>query len=165
MTPHLCGPALGSGRRRKGGWWCLTFLTAWLLAGVAGSVSAQQALPTVTLSAGLYVIEAEVASTPAHTQRGLMFRESLGPRHGMLFVFDQQTQHCMWMVNTLIPLSVAFLRDDGTITNIEHMTPQTRTSHCADEPVSLALEMAQGWFEERGIEAGDRIRGLPQVTP
>ncbi len=125
----------------------------------------QATLPVTQLSAGLYVIHAEVASTPAQLQRGLMFRESLGPQHGMLFHFGQRTRHCMWMLNTLIPLSVAFLRYDGTITNIEDMAPHTRNGHCATEPVQFALEMEQGWFEQRGIEAGDRIRGLPPTTP
>lgn len=144
------------------------------LAGLAGVVLAwgaapvalaqgQAPLPTVRLSAGLYVIQAEVAQTPAQLQQGLMFRTAMAPQAGMLFIFERTHRHCMWMRNTLIPLSVAFLRDDGTIVNIEDMAPRTETSHCATEPVRLALEMNQGWFAQRGIQPGQRIRGLPTL--
>lgn len=154
------------GRRRFAG-----LLGAMLLASTAPFVLAQSQsqpqppLPTLRLTAGLYVIQAEVASTPAQLQYGLMFRQRLEPQQGMLFLFPRPTEQCMWMVNTLLPLSVAFLRDDGTIVNIEDMAPQTRTSHCATEPVRFALEMNRGWFAERGLGPGDRIRGLPESAP
>lgn len=90
-----------------------------------------------------------------------MFRERLKPNHGMLFVFDERSIQCMWMRNTLIALSVAFLDDDGTIVNIEQMQPKTETSHCAKRPVRLALEMDRGWFEQRGLRPGSKIGGLP----
>lgn len=123
----------------------------------------QAPLPTLRLSAGLYVIQAEVARTSEQLQQGLMFRPELGPQQGMLFIFPQPQQQCMWMLNTSVPLAVAFLKDDGTIVNIEHMAPHTRTSHCSSQPVRLALEMSQGWFEQRGIKPGSRIRGLPKL--
>ncbi|GAA5234859.1 DUF192 domain-containing protein [Verticiella sediminum] len=118
-------------------------------------------LPVIALTAGMYRIEAEVAATPQEMQTGLMHRESLPDSRGMLFMFRQPGTQCMWMRNTLIPLSVAFLRDDGTIVNIEDMAPQTETSHCSTEPVRTALEMNAGWFDKRGLKPGATIRGIP----
>ncbi len=135
----------------------LTF--AWLAA--ASAQQPQPALPTVKLSAGIHLITAEVAASDPSRMRGLMFRESLAPNHGMLFVFDHKAIHCMWMRNTLIPLSVAFVDDDGAIVNIEDMNPRTETSHCARRPVRFALEMERGWFARRGLGPGARLVGLP----
>jgi len=109
----------------------------------------------------MHLIRAEVASTPKTRETGLMFRERLGPNQGMLFIFDRPGIQCMWMRNTLIPLSVAFIADDGVIANIEDMEPKTETSHCAVQPVRYALEMEQGWFAKRGLKAGTRIDGIP----
>lgn len=139
-------------------WW----LATWgLLAGAAMAAQSAAPLPVTPLSAGMYLIQAEVARTPEQLQQGLMFRNELEDQHGMLFLFPVKGVQCMWMRNTLIPLSVAFLRDDGTIVNIEEMQAHSETEHCATEPVSLALEMNTGWFEKRGIRAGMRIRGIP----
>ncbi len=92
-----------------------------------------------------------------------MFREKLAAHHGMVFLFDLRAVHCMWMKNTLIPLSVAFLDDNGVILNIEDMKPQSEVSHCAAKPARFALEMNQGWFKQRGIRAGMRIEGVEQL--
>ena len=89
-----------------------------------------------------------------------MFRKSLAKNDGMLFVFDEDAEHCMWMKNTLIPLSVAFLDDHGSIINIEEMEPQTETSHCASRPARYALEMGKDWFAQRGIRPGTKLRGF-----
>lgn len=121
---------------------------------------AQTVFPTTTLSAGLFRIEAEVAATFAQRAQGLMFRSSLKPQSGMLFIFDEKDTHCMWMKNTLIALSVAFLDDEGYIVNIEDMQPQTDDNHCAQHPVRYALEMNKGWFSQKGLGPGTRIRGL-----
>jgi len=80
---------------------------------------------------------------------------------GMLFVFEQPGQQCFWMKNTLIPLSVAFLADDGSVVNIEEMAPQTLDGHCSTKPVRFVLEMNQGWFAKRGIKPGSKLRGAP----
>jgi uncharacterized membrane protein (UPF0127 family) len=123
---------------------------------------AQTTLPTTKLSAGIHLITAEVAANDPARARGLMFRESLAPNHGMLFVFDAKTVQCMWMRNTLIPLSVAFIEDDGSIVNIEDMKPHDEiTRHCSSKPVRFALEMDQGWFAKRGLKPGTRLSGLP----
>jgi uncharacterized membrane protein (UPF0127 family) len=134
-------------------------LCALLLAG--GRAAAQQPpLPTVQLGAGLYLIRAEVADRDETRAVGLMNRRSLAPNGGMLFVFDASDLHCMWMKNTLIPLSVAFIDEGGAIINIADMQPLSEESHCAARPARYALEMAQGWFAQRGFGAGLRLRGL-----
>jgi hypothetical protein len=121
---------------------------------------AQPKLPTTQLNAGIHLITAEVAGDDASRMRGLMFRESLAPNHGMLFVFAEKGVQCMWMRNTPLPLSVAFIDDDGRIVNIADMQPRTEISHCAKQPVRYALEMSQGWFAQRGIKPGTTIGGL-----
>ena len=134
-----------------------------LFAGMALTALAQdqpQALPTTQLSAGMHLIKAQLATTPNHRQIGLMFRRSMPTNEGMLFVFDSPSQQCFWMRNTLLPLSIAFLRDDGTVVNIDDMKPQTDDSHCSHQPVRFVLEMNVGWFAKRGIKAGSVIQGL-----
>jgi len=123
--------------------------------------SPAQTLPSIQLTAGIHLITAEVAASDPSRARGLMFRQGLPPNHGMLFIFDAQAIHCMWMRNTLIPLSVAFVDDDGTIVNIEDMRPHDETSHCAKRPVRFALEMAQGWFAQKGVAPGMKLGRLP----
>jgi uncharacterized membrane protein (UPF0127 family) len=137
-------------------------LLALLLA--AASAHAQQpSLPAVQLGAGMHLIRAEVADRDETRSLGLMHRTSLPPNGGMLFVFDESAVHCMWMKNTLLPLSVAFLDEAGAIVNIADMRPLDETTHCAARPARYALEMTQGWFAERGIRAGMRLRGLDQL--
>lgn len=114
-------------------------------------------LPQVEIRAGMHLIQAEVAADGPTRQRGLMMRERLGPNEGMLFVFEQKAGHCFWMKNTLIPLSIAFLDDDGSIVNIADMQPHAEDSHCPVRPVRYALEMEQGWFARRGLKAGTRL--------
>lgn len=133
-----------------------------LLASGMPALCAEPPAPVAQLSAGMYRIHAEVADSPATLQKGLMFRTELPEQNGMLFLFPSRGTQCMWMRNTMIPLSVAFLRDDGTIVNIEDMAPQTEDSHCSSEPVRAALEMKAGWFDKRGIKPGMKIRGMPR---
>lgn len=122
-----------------------------------------QGLPRVQLSAGLHLIHAEVADTFVSRMQGLMHRESMGANDGMLFIFDEPGIQCMWMKNTLIPLSVAYIADDGSIVNIEDMKPQTEDAHCTKRPVRFALEMNRGWFSSKGMGAGTKLRGLEKV--
>ena len=119
------------------------------------------AQPTVQLNAGIHLIRAEVAADFTTRMTGLMHRQSMPQNAGMLFIFDDKSIHCMWMKNTLIPLSVAFVDDDGAIVNIADMTPHSEQSHCAAKPVRYALEMNRGWFAARGIEPGARLGGMP----
>ena len=118
-------------------------------------------LPKISLSAGIHLIHAEVASDDASRAYGLMFRKHLEPTNGMLFEFPQADIQCFWMRNTLIPLSAAFIADDGSVVNIEDMAPRTDTPHCSEQPVRYVLEMNQGWFAQRGIGKNAVIKGLP----
>jgi uncharacterized membrane protein (UPF0127 family) len=121
----------------------------------------QPRLPTVTLTAGMHNIVAEVARTPLQRQIGMMMRTTMAQHEGMLFVFDEPSPQCFWMRNTLLPLSIAFIADDGTIVNVAEMQPKSDDSHCSDKPVRYALEMNQGWFSKRGLKAGTKLRGAP----
>ncbi len=139
----------------------LAALFVFVMSGTFGiSELSAQTLPVRVLTAGMYRIQAEVASTDATRTRGLMFRKELAPNSGMLFVFEQPSMQCFWMRNTLLPLSIAFILDDGTITNIADMAPMTENSHCSTAPVRYTLEMEQGWFEKHGITAGKKITGI-----
>ena len=125
---------------------------------------AAQSLPSIRLSAGIHVIEAQLARTPQQREIGLMFKKSMGPNQGMLFAFEQPSQQCFWMKNTLLPLAIAFVGDDGAIVNIDSMKPQTLDSHCSTAPVRFVLEMNEGWFVKHGIKAGQKLSGLPSVN-
>jgi len=132
--------------------------------GLAPTTQAQtgpQKLPAIRLNAGIHNISAEVAQTPEQRATGLMFRTDLGPNDGMLFVFEEPAQQCFWMKNTLVPLSVAFVGDDGKVVNVDEMKPRTLDSHCSEKPVRYVLEMNEGWFRKRGIKPGSKLQGAP----
>ena len=136
----------------------------WMSAFVAFGASAQetpQSLAAVKLSAGMHSIRAELARTPDERSIGLMFRKAMPTNDGMLFQFDQAAPQCFWMKNTLLPLSIAFIDDDGVVVNIDDMKPQTLDSHCSAKPVRYVLEMNEGWFAKRGIKPGSRVQGGP----
>lgn len=118
-------------------------------------------LPRVTLTAGMHLINAQVAATPEQRATGLMFRKEMPTSEGMLFVFEQPAGQCFWMKNTLLPLTAAFVADDGTIVNLADMKPQSLDSHCSVRPVRYVLEMHQGWFAKRGLKAGSKLSGPP----
>ena len=122
-------------------------------------------LPVIRLNAGIHVIRAEVANTFETRARGLMYRESLGPNQGMLFVFAWPERHCMWMKNTPLPLSVAFIDERGEVVSISEMVPHSEDSHCAARPARFALEMSKGWFAGKGIRAAARLQGLDKAPP
>lgn len=123
--------------------------------------SPQLNLPRVTLKAGMHLIQAQVAATPEQRATGLMHRTEMPTNEGMLFVFEQPAGQCFWMKNTLLPLTAAFVADDGTIVNLADMQPQSLDSHCSAKPVRYVLEMHQGWFAKRGIGPGFRLGGAP----
>jgi uncharacterized membrane protein (UPF0127 family) len=118
-------------------------------------------LPRVQLQAGIHNLPAQVALTPDQRATGLMHRREMPQHEGMLFVFEQPSVQCFWMKNTLLPLSIAFLTDDGTVVNLADMKPQTLDGHCSDKPVRFVLEMNQGWFAKRAIKAGAKVTGAP----
>jgi uncharacterized membrane protein (UPF0127 family) len=119
-------------------------------------------LPTIELKTGIYRIQAELADTPKAREVGLMNRTSMPTNAGMLFIFEQKAGHCFWMNNTKIPLSIAFIADDGKIVNIEEMQAETTNNHCPKAAVRYALEMNKQWFSERVIVPGTTISGLPR---
>jgi uncharacterized membrane protein (UPF0127 family) len=119
-------------------------------------------LPVVQLQAGMHNIRAQVARSVNERATGLMHRADMPQHEGMLFVFEQPSVQCFWMRNTLLPLSIAFLADDGSIVNIRDMKPlDEQTQHCSDKPVRYVLEMNQGWFAKRAIKPGFKLTGAP----
>jgi uncharacterized membrane protein (UPF0127 family) len=137
-------------------------LAAFLLS-LSAAAALAQALPVAELRAGMHLIRAEVAADFSTRGRGLMHRKGLAPNAGMLFIFDGPSQQCMWMKNTYIPLSVAFLDEQGTIINIADMQPHSEQTHCSARPALYALEMTRGWFAERGIKPGTKLGGLDKL--
>ena len=173
-SAHDTHPIQARGVRRAVRSHCRSFTLALALAFVAtADANAQRpgepavpaessapSLPVMSLNAGIHRIMAEVADSPATRARGLMMRTRLGTNEGMLFVFEQADVHCFWMKNTPLPLSIAFIADDGSIVNIEKMQPLSEDSHCPRKAIRFALEMEQGWFAAKGIAPGGRIGGL-----
>jgi uncharacterized membrane protein (UPF0127 family) len=137
---------------------CATFLAVCALTAAAQDAP-QMNLQRTTLSAGMHQINAQLALTAQQRQTGLMFRKEMPQGEGMLFIFEEPGQQCFWMKNTLLPLTAAFVADDGTIVNLADMKPQTTDSHCSEKPVRYVLEMNAGWFAKKGIKAGSRLRG------
>jgi uncharacterized protein len=133
------------------------------LALAAAALQAYAQMPEIPLTIAGHKLVAEVAATNPERMQGLMHRRMMPENRGMVFVFTEVAPHAMWMENTYIPLSVAFIDSNGIITNIEDMKPQTRDSHGAVKPVRYALEMNLGWFAKRGIKAGAKIEGLEKA--
>ena len=127
--------------------------------------AAAAGMPQVELNAGIHLIHAEVAASEADRSLGLMHRRALEPNHGMLFIFPAPDRHCMWMKNTLLPLTVAFLDDRGAVINLEDMKPQTLDTHCAASSAWFALEMSDHWFQQRGLGPGQVIEGVVPKRP
>jgi hypothetical protein len=140
----------------------MALIVSMLVTGMS-SRAQQPQLPLVELLGGMHRIEAEVAATSESRQIGMMQRTVMPPHRGMLFVFPEMAKHCMWMRNTLLPLSVAFLDEKGGIINIEDMQPRTEVNHCATRPARYALEMNLGWFRSRGLGAGFAITGIEKL--
>lgn len=135
------------------------------LAAIALTTSAQTSpqlqLPRTKLSAGMHILDVQLAQTPEQRQIGLMWRKEMPQHEGMLFVFEQPATQCFWMRNTLLALSAAFVADDGTIVNIADMKPQSDDSHCSEKPVRYVLEMNVGWFAKRQLKSGYKLGGAP----
>ena len=134
-----------------------------LFVAFTGTEEANAAEKSITLKIGTHSIKAEVVYTPEARARGLMLREKMGKNNGMLFVFDQLGYHGMWMKNTLIPLSVAFIDAKGKIINIAEMTPHSEVTHSAEGPARFALEMNSGWFKARNVAPGAVVIGLDKA--
>ena len=138
-----------------------TLLAAALLA-FAAPGRAEAPLKALQIKVAGHALRAEVAATVEQRMKGLMFREKLGANDGMLFVFDEPGYHAMWMKNTPLPLSVAFVDGEGRILNILDMEPHTLDQHMAAGPARYAIETNKGWFAQRRIKPGDKVAGLPK---
>jgi uncharacterized membrane protein (UPF0127 family) len=121
----------------------------------------QTRLQRTQISAGIHQMDIQLAITPEQHAIGLMYRKDMAQHEGMLFIFPVASQQCFWMKNTFLPLTAAFVADDGTIVNMEDMKPQTTESHCSTKPVRFVLEMNQGWFAKKGIKPGAKLSGSP----
>ena len=119
----------------------------------------QSNLQRTKLSAGMYQIDVQIAQTAEQRQIGLMFRKEMPQAEGMIFVFEQPATQCFWMKNTVLPLTAAFVADDGRIVNLVDMKPMSEDSHCSKEPVRFVLEMNQGWFARKNIKEGSKLGG------
>ena len=142
---------------------CATLASAIALPSAMAQSSGQPQmnLSRVDLTAGMYRIDTQLAQTPQQREIGLMFRKEMPQQEGMLFIFEVPGVQCFWMRNTVLPLTAAFVADDGTIVNLADMQPMTEDSHCSAKPVRYVLEMNQGWFTKRGIKAGSKLGGEP----
>ena len=142
----------------------LIALGAILFTSIAYAEMEAAKLPQITLGiGGVHKVVAEVASIPSNRAQGLMFRQKMKDNEGMLFVYPQPHITGMWMKNTLIPLSVAFVDEKGVIINVEEMKPETLDAHMAKAPAKYSLEMASGWFKKRKLGPGTKIKGLEKV--
>lgn len=109
-----------------------------------------------------HTLQTEIADTQAKRAKGLMLRTTLSDNAGMLFVFPDEQIRCFWMKNTLIPLSIAYIDNQGKILEIADMFPLNENSICSRQEVRFALEVNQHWFRKHGITVGDYIY---QVMP
>ena len=123
--------------------------------------SPQLDLPRIPITVGIYLIDAQVAATPEQRATGLMLRSEMPQSEGMLFVFEYPSEQCFWIKTPLLPLTAAFVADDGTIINMADMKPRTTNSHCSKKPVRFVLEMNRGWFDKKGIKPGAKLGGTP----
>jgi uncharacterized membrane protein (UPF0127 family) len=137
------------------------FLLGALLLAASLAAQADPFTRTAQIKIGPHPLRVEIAQSDPEREKGLMFRKSMGANDGMLFIFSEPAYHAMWMKNTLIPLSVAFVDGDGVILNILDMEPETLDTHMSAGPSIYAIETNKGWFAQKKIKAGDKVTGLP----
>ena len=157
----ICAPRPSHGTLRAFAASAIAVAVAWVSSAAWALEGPQMNLQRVELTAGMHRIDAQVAIEPQQRQIGLMHRQEMPAHEGMLFVFERASEQCFWMKNTLLPLTAAFVSDDGTIVNLVDMKPQTLDSHCSAKPVRYVLEMNKGWFAQKGIKAGSKLAGAP----
>jgi|GEM_PF-82260 len=160
-TRDLQDSLLPAGLNAFGQLLLLLMLLVFLVFGLGAQAQAQEQpqlnLPRVSITAGFYQIDAQVAQTPSQREIGLMHRQTMPQHEGMLFVFEEPAMQCFWMKNTHLPLSAAFVADNGEIVNIEDMKPYSTNSHCSARAVRFVLEMQQGWFAKKNLKAGFKL--------
>jgi len=111
----------------------------------------------VEIQVGGSTLIVEIADDPDVRSRGLMNRDSLPEDRGMLFVYPEEQILSFWMRNTRIPLDIAFIDRNGFILEIQQMEPHDDESHASKQPAMYALELRLGWFEDHGVEPGERV--------
>jgi uncharacterized protein len=158
-APCDCSPATGAASARSSAW--MAAFAALLLWFPLAAAQAETAPRELRLAGQTLTVE--IAATPDTMARGLMYREHLPDDHGMLFIWPADQIVAMWMKNTLIPLSVAFIGSDFHVLNIADMEPHSRQVHPSHGPARYALELNQGWFARYGVEAGSRIEDLERL--
>jgi uncharacterized membrane protein (UPF0127 family) len=137
-------------------------LAAAALLAASLAVCADITFKSASVKVGAHALRVEIAASDPQRMQGLMYRKKLGRDDGMLFVFDEPAYQSMWMKNTLIPLSVAFIDGEGRILNILDMEPQTLETHTSAGPAVYAIETNKGWFEENRVKPGEKVTGLPK---
>jgi uncharacterized membrane protein (UPF0127 family) len=115
-------------------------------------------LETVEIKIKEEIFTVEVARSYEDKQKGLKYRDYLGEREGMLFVYDRDQELSFWMKDTKIPLSIAFLTKNGLVVQMEDMKPLSQSSIKSKYSVRYALEVKQGTFQELGLKVGDIIQ-------
>lgn len=131
------------------------FLKFFLISSLVLPAVSYSQTQTIKLSSVLPNIE--VADNFSSRRRGLMFRSSLQSNTGMLFIWKDYTTRCMWMKNTKIPLSIAFISKEKEILEIYDMVPMSEASICSKNKAAFALEVNKGWFKEHNISSGNII--------
>jgi uncharacterized protein len=142
-------------------WWLALALMLLCLQGAAVA----DPLLTYPLKIRGHDLRVEVAHTEEARRQGLMFRRSLPENYGMIFIYVEAGPNAMWMKNTYVPLSVAFVGSDGRILNIEDMAPLTEQAHVSRGNAKYAIEANRGWFAKRGIRPGHQVQGLDKLPP
>ena len=163
LTRLLDDLSITRGRAPAGLLGSILAVALFLLAVSQGLWAAPEARITGALLGGRE-LALEVVSTPDQMRTGLMFRDHLDENAGMLFVYPAPQPLSFWMKNTRLPLSIAFIRADGTIANVRDMAPfDEKTFHQSVGDCVYALEVNQGWFARHGVVRGQKVRFLKTV--
>jgi uncharacterized membrane protein (UPF0127 family) len=116
-------------------------------------------LPRMQLTVGEHLLNVYVARSAQERAQGLMHRRELPADEGMLFVGDRSKVLSFWMKDTPLPLSIAFLGEDGTILKVADLEPHDLEGESSEHPVRYVLEVNQGWFAERALGPGAKFEG------
>ena len=138
------------------------YLESWLLSLVILVFFNGEVTASKVINIDNFLSKMEIANNYSKRKKGLMYRDNIEKDFGMLFVWDEEEIQCMWMKNTSIPLSVAFIKKEGEILNIFDLYPFSTLSVCSTDKVKYALEVNRGWFEEKAINRGDTLIS-PQI--
>jgi len=128
-----------------------------VLTGCSGLEKFDKQNITIQGKNGTVTVKAEIARSAAQQQQGLMYRKELKDGNGMLFIFEKDDMLSFWMKNTLVPLSIAFISEDGKILEIHDMEPGNLNPVRSSRSARYALEVPRGWFDRANLAPGDRL--------